>query len=75
MKALKKILEKIMNKTNWEPFFDVMGVVVAALSIILPIVQAVVRQNGWWLLLWGATGPVYGVYRAVVVSFYTGCYR
>lgn len=43
---MKKILEKILNKTNWEPFFGVMGVVVTALSIILPIVQAVDRQNG-----------------------------
>lgn len=72
---MKKILEKILNKTNWEPFFDVTRVVVAALSIILPIVQAVVRQNGWWLLLWGATGPVCGVYWAVAVSFCTGRYR
>ena len=72
---MKKILEKILNKTNWEPFFDIMGIVIAALSITLPIVQAVDRQNGWWLLLWGVTGPVCGVYWAVVVSICTGRYR
>ena len=72
---MKKILEKILTKTNWEPFFCTMGVVVAVLSIILPIVQAIDRQNGWWLLLWAATGPVFGTYWAIVVSIYTDRYR
>lgn len=72
---MKKILEKILNKTNWEPFFDIMGIVMVALSIIIPIVQAATRQNGWWLLLLGITGPVCGVYWAVVMSFRTGRYR
>ena len=67
-----KTLEKILNKTNWEPFFDITEIAVAVLSIVLPIVQAIVRQNGWWLLLWIVTGPVCGVYWAVVVSFRTG---
>lgn len=72
---MKKILEKILTKTNWEPFFGVMGVVVAVLSIVLPIVQAVDRQNGWWLMLWAVTGPVCGAYWAVVMSFCDGRYR
>ena len=72
---MKKVLEKILNKTNWEPFFGIMGIVIAALSITLPIVQAVDRQNGWWLLLWAATGPVCGAYWAIVVSIYTDRYR
>lgn len=72
---MKKILEKILNKTNWGPFFCIVGVVVTALSMILPIVQAVTRENGWWLLLWGAAGPVCGVYWAVVTSFCDGRYR
>ena len=69
MKALKKILEKILNKTKWEPFFGVMGVVVTALSIILPIIPAIDRKNGWWLSLWAVTGPVCGLYWSVVKSF------
>ena len=72
---MKKILEKILTKTNWEPFFGVLGVTVAVLSLILPIVQAIHRQNGWWLLLWAVTVPVCGIYWAIVVSVYTDRYR
>ena len=71
---MKKVLEKILNETNWEPFLLIVGVAVTATSAILPVVMAVSNQNGWWLLLWLATGTVCGLYWAVVTSFRDGLY-
>ena len=72
---MKKILKKILNETNWGPFLFIMGVAVTALSVILPTVMAVNHQNGWWLLLWLATGAVCGVYWAVWTSYHDGLYE
>ena len=66
---MKKILKKMLRETNWEPFLCVVGATVTSLSIILPIIPAIDRKNGWWLSLWAVTGPGCGLYWSVVKSF------
>ena len=71
---MKKILKKILDETNWGPFLLTVGVAVTVASAILPVVIAVSNQNGWYLLLWLATGIVCGFYWAVAASYHDGLY-
>lgn len=69
------MMKKILEETDWEPFCCIMGVAVTLLSAALPIILAVSRQSGWWLLLRFVTGFVCGVYWSVAKSFCIGNYR
>lgn len=73
---MKKILKKILDETDWEPFLCVTGVAVTVISIVLPIAMAVDKGSVvLGLSILAVTGPVCGLYWSVVKSFCDRDYR
>ena len=72
---MKKILKKILDETDWEPFLNITGVAVTVISIVLPVTTAVGRGTVWGLSTLAVTGPVCGLYWSVVKSFCDRNYR
>ena len=72
---MKKILKKILEETDWEPFLNITGVAVTVISIVLPVTTAVGRGTVWGLLTLAVTGPVCGLYWSVAKSFCDRNYR
>ena len=72
---MKKILKKILEEMDWEPFLYVTGVAVTVISVVLPFTTAVGRGAVWGLSILAVTGPVCGLYWSVVKSFCDRNYR
>lgn len=72
---MKKILKKILEETDWEPFLCVTGVAVTVIPMVLPVTTAVGRGTVWGLSTLAVTGPVCGLYWSVVKSFCDRNYR